>query len=312
MMLAAILAAGRGTRMRDFSDHWPKPALPVCNKPLLQYQIEILREIGIREILIVIGHLGHEIAQVFGDGGSLGVRIKYVEQSETLGIANALGQLEPYVSAPLFLLLGDIFFVTDELATMIDTMTARRAGAVLAVKREQDPEAIKRNFTILLSEDGSVRRVIEKPRHSTTNIKGCGLYLFDLPVFDAVRRTPRTAMRDEYEITDTIQIMIDDGLPVFPAEIIQWDMNLSVPPDLLECNLFQMKRLGVSRVIGEGTQISEGATIDNAVLGARVVIQHPIRITSSVIFPDTVVSSTHDIDRFILTPRHQIDCRTFT
>ena len=56
--------------------------------------------------------------------------------------------------------------------------------------------------------------MIEKPRYIDNDLKGCGLYLFDLPVFDAIRRTPKTAMRDEYEITAAIQIVIDDGLPV--------------------------------------------------------------------------------------------------
>ena len=111
------------------------------------------------------------------------------------------------------MVLGDIFFKAENLGGMLEMMAAKNASAVLAVKHETDPAAIRRNFTVQQDETGRVRRVIEKPRHVQTTVKGCGLYLFDLPVFDAVRRTPRTAMRDEYEITDTIQIMVDDGLP---------------------------------------------------------------------------------------------------
>ena len=87
----------------------------------------------------------------------------------------------------------------------------------MATKEESDPEVIRRNFSLNLREDGTVARVIEKPRYTSNHLKGVGLYLFDTAIFDAVRRTPRTAMRDEYELTDSIQVFIDDGHPVRPA-----------------------------------------------------------------------------------------------
>jgi dTDP-glucose pyrophosphorylase len=308
-LVAVILAAGRGTRMQPFSASYPKPTLPICNKPLLQYQIEMFRDLGIEDILIVIGHLGHEIVQRFGEGSGLGVRLRYVEQTKTLGIAAALGQLEPFVSSPMFVALGDIFFKAENLAGMVRTLEESRAGAVLAVKQEDDPEAIRRNFTVLQNPDGTVRRVIEKPRHVTTKTKGCGLYLFDLPVFDAVRRTPRTAMRDEYEITDTIQIMVDDGLPVYTADVVKWDVNLTFPPDVLTCNLFELRSRGLERLVGEGAEVHPGAELTNAVVGDRATIHQPIRIRNTVVFPDAAVTATHDVDTFIVTPEHQIDCR---
>ena len=311
-IVAVILAAGKGTRMHPFGNHYPKPGLPICNKPLIQYSIEVFRDLGIREIFIVIGHLGHELVQALGSGEALGVELRYVEQTKILGIASALGQLEPYISSPIFLVLGDIFFKAENLSSMIDMMAKSNAGAVLAVKHETDAEAIRRNFTVLQDDAGLVRRVIEKPRHVRSNIKGCGLYLFDLPVFDAVRRTPRTAMRDEYEITDTIQIMVDDGLPVFAADVVKWDVNLTSPADVLTCNLFELQHLGLDRLVGRAAQIHPGAKLHNVVVGDRATIQHPIAISNSVIFPDTVVTSKSDFDRFIVTPEIQIDCRTFS
>jgi len=310
-LVAVILAAGKGTRMHPFSDYYPKPGLPVCNKPLIQYSIEEFRELGIREIFVVIGHLGHELAQMLGNGDSLGVRIRYVEQTKILGIASALGQLEPYVSSPMFVVLGDIYFQAHDLSSMVGTMQARQAGAVLAVKRESDPQAVRRNFTVHMDDEGRVRRVIEKPRYVHTNLKGCGLYLFDLPVFDAIRRTPRTAMRDEYEITDSIQILIDDGHPVYTADVVSTDVNLTSPADVLTCNLLELRRRGLERLVGEGADIHPGARLENVVVGDRASIRSPIAVRNSVIFPDTVVTAETDIDRFIVTPEVQIDCRAF-
>jgi len=310
-MIGVILAAGKGTRMEPFSTRYPKPILPICNKPLLHYQIEMMKKLDIEEIIIVIGHLGHEIAQTLGDGRYLGVKIRYVEQKETLGIAHALGKLESYISSPFLMSLGDIFFVTEDLKSMKEKMTENNASVVLAVKYEEDPEVIKRNFTILLGDDLRAKRVIEKPRHITTKIKGCGLYLFDLHVFDAIRRTPRTAMRDEYEITDTIQIVIEDEFPVLIADVVKWDMNVTFPTDVLTCNLHQLKMLGKKALIGGSTDIHSGAKVENSVVGDDVVIQHPIKITNTVIFPSTIVTATENIDRFIIGPEHQIDCRQF-
>ena len=310
-MIGVILAAGKGTRMEPFSTRYPKPILPICNKPLLHYQIEMMKELDIEEITIVIGHLGHEIAQALGDGRYLGVKIRYVEQKETLGIAHALGKLESYISSPFLMSLGDIFFVTEDLKSMKEKMIENKASVVLAVKYEENPEVIKRNFTVLLGDDNRAKRVIEKPRHITTKIKGCGLYLFDLHVFDAIRRTPRTAMRDEYEITDTIQIVIEDEFPVLIADVVKWDMNVTFPADVLTCNLHQLKMLGKKTLIGDSTDIHSGAKIENSVVGDGVVIQHPIKITNTVIFPYTIVTSTENIDRFIVAPEHQIDCRQF-
>ena len=246
-----------------------------------------------------------------GNGDALGVKIRYVEQTKILGIASALGQLESYIASPMFVVLGDIFFQAENLSSMIEIMDERKAAAVLAVKKEEDPEAIRRNFTVQHDEQGRVRRVIEKPRYVHTNLKGCGLYLFDLPVFDAIRRTPRTAMRDEYEITDTIQIMVDDALPVYTAEVVKWDVNLTSPADVLTCNLFELRHRGLDRLVGRDAVVHPGARLQNVVIGDRAIVSEPIAISNSVIFPDTVVTSKVDFDRFIVTPEVQIDCRAF-
>ena len=194
-LMGVVLAAGKGTRMRPFSEHWPKPILPVLGKPLVAYQLEMMAALGIRRVVVVIGHLGHQVVRALGDGSAFGVEISYVEQDETLGIAHAVSRLEQHVDRAFFLFLGDIFFDTENLGSMIDRFRAGNLGGVLACRRESDLEAIKRNFVVLADERGVVHRVVEKPRHPRTDLKGCGIYLFDLSFFDAVRRTPRTAVR---------------------------------------------------------------------------------------------------------------------
>ena len=280
-----ILAAGKGTRIRPFSDHYPKPLLPVFDRPLLLWQVEAMRELGIRDILIVVGHLGHRVVETLGDGSRYGVNIRYVEQQETLGIAHAVGQLEPYIERPFLLFLGDIFFETRNLASMLAAYQRPDVDAVLAVKVEEDREAMRRNFSVEVGGDGLVKRVVEKPRHPRTNLKGCGLYLFDLEIFDAVRATPRTALRDEYELTHTIQIFVADGHGVVPAEVIERDLNLSNPTDLLDLNLYVMRREGHTYYVAEGAEVDPSATVVSSVIMQGATVPAGAHLEECLVLP---------------------------
>jgi dTDP-glucose pyrophosphorylase len=306
-IMGIILAGGKGSRMFPFSEHHPKCILPICNKPLMEYHIEMMKNIGITDIVIVIGHYGFDVVRVMGTGERYGVNIRYVDQGETLGIAHALGKLESLINRPFLLFLGDIFFITDSLAPMLEEFGRGDINGVLATKIEPNIDAIKRNFSVLMDDRGFVRRVIEKPRHPVNNLKGCGLYLFDLHIFDAVRRTPRTASRDEYEITDSIQILIDDGFKVKSMDIIQDDLNLTFPEDLLSINLTELKRRNQDKPIGKNTQLQEGL-IQNSVIGDNVSCLRDVKIKNSVLFSNSVVNSTEDIENIIITPYQRIYC----
>jgi dTDP-glucose pyrophosphorylase len=308
--IGAILAGGKGTRMAPFSERYPKPLLPVANKPLIQHQIEMMRELGIVDILLLIGHKGYEISRVFGDGSALGVHIRYVEQTQTLGIAHAVGRFEPCADRPMMLFLGDIFFVPDDLGQMLRRFESQdRRGAVLAAKEESDPKAIQKNFSMVRDGSGRVQRVIEKPRFPPNNLKGVGLYLFDLTVFDAIRRTPRTAMRDEYEITDSIQVMIDDGHHVSVSCCIREDINVTTPRDLLRCNLLQAAAASEQVIVGTDVALAPGATLERSVVGSHVAVQHPISIRDSLVFDHTLVACATDIEYSIVLPECIVDCK---
>lgn len=306
--VGVILAAGCGTRMMSLSEKYPKPLLPICNKPLIQYQIELMRSLGITEITILIGYSGYKIVREFGDGSSLGVSLHYVEQTQMLGIAHGLGHLEPYINKPFLMFLGDIFFVPGDIEAMLTTFADNKLGAVLATKDEQDPEAIKRNYSVTLSDDGYVTRVIEKPRHTINRLKGVGIYLFDLTIFDAIRRTPRTAMRDEYELTDAIQVMIDDGYPVKALNAVFDDINVSTPHDLLGLNLRHLKKMGSEKIIGENCNIHPESKVRNSIIGSDVQISEPISIVNSVILKNTVLTTKSSIDDSIVVGELVVNC----
>lgn len=297
-----ILAAGHGSRMGPFGDSVPKPIAPVCNRPLLGYQLDHLRGVGIEDVIIVIGHLGHRIIETLGDGAAYGVRIRYVEQQKRLGLAHAVGQLEPHVQRPFVLMLGDIFFEVDNLASMVAMFEGDDTAAVLAVKDEPDPAAIRKNFSVIPGEGGMVKRVIEKPRVVPNRIKGCGIYLFDDRIFEAVRRTPRTAMRDEYELTDSIQILIDYGYPVRMAPVVEWDMNVTFIGDLIECCAHVLRKQGRASLTGPGCTVAPGAELVDTVLGEGAVVKHAIRLERCVVLPGTTVTAREPLRNAVITP----------
>jgi len=308
-VVGVILAGGLGTRMAPFSNKFPKPMLPICNKPLIEYQLETMQQAGIKKVFIVIGHLGYEISRSFGTGTNLGLDITYVEQVDKLGIAHALGQLQPYIDSPFLLFLGDIFFQTSGLRELIDRFLHEESGSYLAVKNDS-PEAIAKNFSVILdAETQRVRRVIEKPRYIHNPLKGCGLYLFDLTVFDAIRRTPRTAMRDEYELTDSIQILINDDEPVRITEIVREDINLTTPFDLFACNMYELNRRKLENLIDPSAKISDEVTVENSVIGANVRIEGKVVLQHCVIFSDTeIVQYDGLLQKYIVTPNITVDC----
>lgn len=113
--VAVIMAGGKGSRLRSITnDEIPKPMVPVDGKPLLEYQVEALKEYGIKKIIMIVGHLGEKIMDHFKDGKDFGVDIDYIVEKEPLGTAGAFYYLKDKTDTKDFLLIfGDVFFDID-------------------------------------------------------------------------------------------------------------------------------------------------------------------------------------------------------
>ncbi len=302
MYQGVILAAGHGARLGPFGQHNPKPIVPIANKPLIVYQIESLKAIGVTNFIVVIGHLGYRIIQTLGDGSNWNVNIRYVEQEKRLGLAHAVGQLEPYINGPFFLLLGDIFFHAPQLNLMCEVMKQDQCACVLATKEEEDLETIKKNFSVYTDKNGFVTKVVEKPKYPQTRIKGCGIYLFDERIFEGVHRTPRTALRDEYELTDSIQILIDFGYPVKALSIIEWDVNLTYIKDLITCCSYELLRQGKVYIQGEDCKIGDNCSFTETVIGNHVVIGNNCTMNKCVVLDNVSIPDNTKLDNCVISP----------
>jgi UDP-N-acetylglucosamine diphosphorylase/glucosamine-1-phosphate N-acetyltransferase len=271
---AVILAAGKGTRMGPLTDNRPKVMLPIANRPLLEHIIVMLKAAGIREILIVTGYLKEKIMEYFGDGARLGMNIEYIEQQAQKGTADAVAAVRNWTGTDRFLVTnGDVLAGIQDIKKLCTT----EGDAVLAAKKVDAP----REYGILYVKGKKVEKLIEKPEKPASDLANAGIYVFDPVIFEAIDNT-NSSSRGEYEITDSIQFLIDSGKEISFAEFEQWQ-DIGFPWHLLKANEMMLNdsediqwdirgevepyaTLKGSVAIGKGTIIRSGAYITGPVV----------------------------------------------
>lgn len=206
-MKAVILAAGMGTRLQPHIGNNQKTMLKYSQKPLLQRTVEVLRERGFEEIVLVVNFMKEQIMEFFGDGSSLGVRIEYVvQQSPRGGTADAVRCVRDKITEDRFLLIyGDNVFDAKILDEMLRKLN--HFNGILCGKQVENPN----KFGIMQVDGFHVKRIIEKPEVPPSNLALTGLFILPREIFSAIDRT-ELSPRGEYELTESIQILIDEGL----------------------------------------------------------------------------------------------------
>ncbi|MDI6860169.1 MAG: sugar phosphate nucleotidyltransferase, partial [Methanocellales archaeon] len=210
---AVILAAGEGTRMRPLTQNRPKVMLPVGNKPILEHIMLAVRDAGISEFVFIVGYRSDTIMNHFGVGSRWDVHIEYAEQKKQLGTANAVKVAENLVDGRFLALNGDVLVQSMDLQSLMK----EKKDVVLAVKEVDNPQ----EFGVIEVQGDRVTRVVEKSKSPPSNLANAGIYVFEPEVFDAIDKTLLSS-RGEHEITDSLQILIDDGYAVGYQVIDYW------------------------------------------------------------------------------------------
>lgn len=136
-MQAVILAGGLGTRLRPITQTIPKAMVPVCGKPFLEHQLEVLAGSGINDVVICLGYLGHVIEDHFGDGRRFGISIRYgYERDRLLGTAGAIKNVESLLGDAFFALYGDSYLVVDYPRVMDHFLSHDRLGLMVVLRNE--------------------------------------------------------------------------------------------------------------------------------------------------------------------------------
>ncbi len=266
-MRGVLLTAGEGTRMRPLTLTRPKTMLQVGGKPILQYNVEALRDAGIKDIVMVVGYKKEAIEDYFGDGSKFGVNITYVTQEKRLGTAHAISSVRNVIDTQFIVLNGDIIVNPELIMDLIQKYESNEASSILILIEVEDPSS----FGVVEIENDRIRDIIEKPApgEATSNLINAGIYLFDSTIFNAIDRTPKSE-RGEYEITDSLKIQIAEDKPVLGLKSDSKWIDVGRPWELLDVNEHFISEMEED-IRGE---IEEGVTIHgNVVLGKNSIIR---------------------------------------
>src|SRR3954465_3143608 len=213
---AVLLAAGRGTRMRDLTESLPKPMLEVRGKPVLEHIIEGLRDNGLTNLLVIVGWRSEVVKDFFGDGSKLGVKIEYETQAVQDGTGRVVALARDFVGADPFLLsYGDILVAPENYHRIGDSLAD--AEAVVSVKRSDD---VSQGGAVFVNDKFELVDLREKPKagEPTSPWYNAGIYAFRSSVFDFIAKL-QPSPRGEYELTDAIRNLALDGKKVQALEI---------------------------------------------------------------------------------------------
>lgn len=228
-------AAGRGVRAWPKTHFIPKVMLEVGGKPLLQRNLEILRDqFGLTEIVVIVGHLGEQIRAFLGDGSRFQVRVTYVECADpAIGLARGLMLARSILVAPFVTILGDELYLGSNHARLLrDDDTFDAACAVLQTSAL---DTIRKNYAVSIDGDRIVG-LEEKPERILNDLLGCGTYVFDPSIFAAIERTAPSPRSGRIELTDAIATLVRDGKHVKPLHLTGSYVNINSIEDQNSAN----------------------------------------------------------------------------
>lgn len=299
-MKGLVISGGKGSRLRPLTYTGAKQLVPIANKPILFYAIDDLVAAGIHDITVVVSpETGPQIEETTGDGARFGAQIRYIEQDHPLGIAHAIATArEAMGGAPFVAFLGDNF-LTNGITPYVQAFETSSDDAAILLKHVDDA----REFGVAEFDGERLVRVIEKPADPPTDLAVIGIYLFRPRVFDAIAAIQPSA-RGEYEITDTIQWLLDNGASV-RADVVdgEW-IDTGKHDDLLAANRMILEKVphdasggtvdSVSSIHGR-VVLQEGCAVVNSTISGPAIIGERTRIENAYIGPFTSIGPDCDI-----------------
>lgn len=316
-MQALILAGGKGTRLRPLTVYTPKPIVPLVNRPFLRFQIEILRDAGIRDITLSLSYQPDKIQQLLGNGTEFGVNLRYITEPNPMGTGGAYRFAAEAIRETTVVFNGDI--LTDlDIAKVIAVHGAKRADATITAVPIADPSG----YGLIETEtDGRVARFIEKPKPEelaklNVNTINAGVYILEPSILDIIPKNTNRSF--EYDVFPEI-LKLELPFYVYKMDKEYW-RDIGTPASYLAAHQDflsgKIKRFEIDRtaasdvataavidktsVIGEGCVIKPGVRVTNSVIGAGVHIEEKAVVENSVIWSHTRISTAAEIRNAVI------------
>lgn len=311
-MRAILLAGGKGTRLRPLTLHTPKPIVPIFDRPFLQYQIDLLRQVPeVDEIVLSLNYQPRRIEEVFGDGDELGLHLRYVVEASPLGTGGAIKFAAGETRDPLLVFNGDILTAVD-LRAVIALHQARRAQATIVLTPVDNPSAYG---LVETDAEGNVRAFREKPgpdeiRCNTIN---AGIYVLEPETLERIPRDTNFSIERAY-----FPSLVASG-ETFVAHVSSgyW-LDIGAPEKYRQAHRDIMDGRYVAppfgtapgqSVISPEARVDDGVTIDGpCFIDAEAVVKRGARLGPyTVLGRHTHVAEDAVVDGAVLWPNTWVD-----
>ena len=314
-MKALVLAAGLGLRMRPLSLLRAKPVLPVLNRPLIHWTLDLLARHGVSEVIVNLHHLPATVVRAVGSGSRHGLRVRYSREPRILGTGGGARRVRRFFGKePALLVNGDAFFDFD-LTGLVERHRRTGAVATLALKANPDPE---RYGPVITDRRGRVRSLPGCLRAVPGTVSlFTGIHVIDPAILDRLPPGPSDTVRHLYAP------LVREGDPVVGVRVRGPWYDLSSPSLYLASHMSLLARgwggagpaglvhpqaqvhpgaQVVRSAIGAGCVVREGAKVVRSVLWERVTVGRGARVYQSVLADRTVVRDGERVDRSVLIP----------
>ena len=296
MMKGLILSGGYGTRLRPITYSQQKQLIPVANKPILFYAIEDVIEAGVKEIGIIVGPNKEQVMETV-KLKDWDAEIDFIYQDEPKGLAHTILIAENFLDDVFVMYLGDNI-LREGIVEHAKKFKENKHDASIMLTEVENPQ----QFGVAdINEDGTIRRLVEKPKVPPSNLALVGIYFFKPVILDACKSI-KPSWRNELEITDAIQWLIDNGYKVGWTKVKDWWKDTGKPEDILEANRLILDDLTTQingKVEGEirgrismdtGTEVNKNSVIKGPALVGRNCL-----IKDSYIGPYTSIGNNCEI-----------------
>ena len=277
-MKALILAGGEGTRLRPLTLSIPKPVVPVVNLPFLNYQLALLRQHGIGDVILSLGYQPSKIQAVLGDGSEMGTHLQYVVETSPLGTAGAYKNAEQFLQGPTVVFNGDILCDLD-LSEVLRQHRERNATATLVLTHVENPSAYG---LVETTDRGRIERFLEKPKKEeiTCNTINAGTYILEPEVLEYVPAGQNYSFE-----RGVFPALLKEGKPVFAYISSGYWIDIGTPQKYMQVHQdILQRRFNPSIAHTEGANTSVANIVDSfSRIGQGVQIGMDTRIESSCV-----------------------------
>ena len=286
-MQALILAGGEGTRLRPLTSTIPKPVVPLVDRPFITYMIEWLRAHGVDDVILACGFMAADVRSVIGDGTSLGVRVRYIEEPRPLGTGGALKYAKELLAERFLMLNGDI--LTDiDLGAQLSQHERTGARATLALAAVDNPSAYG---LVRCGSDHAVNAFVEKPGpdEADTNLISAGAYVLERDILDEMAPAGTNISIER----DVFPLLVGRGLYGYAAA--GYWLDIGTPDRYLEGSFDilsgRVRTELTERLEREGSVLIESADVEAGVIAPALVQADCTLAPDATVGPEAILAS---------------------